>query len=192
MKHPTGDEQTPAGRPYHSWDDFLTNGFPQFTGGLSARTGYATLMLAKSQALRKLPEPELRKFENLSNAFQLVKLERKGVVISEELIAAAQTLPVESFRQITGSDKRAVVEVQVDDSDTARRLQWILNFLRMADPDSLLAFQEVLQNALLQSSGNATDALDCTIAACIHQWRQEGILELPASRKLPQKDRPSY
>ena len=112
----------------------------------------------------------------------------RGVRISEELIVAAQTLPVEAFRQMTGSGKKATVEVLVDGSDTARRLQWIANILKMADPDSLLAFQEVLQNAMLQADGNATDALDCIIAACIHQWRQEGLPDLPVSRKLSQKD----
>jgi hypothetical protein len=181
MERPAGDEQKPADGPYHSWDDFMCHGFPRITGW-SPRIGYAALTLANSPTLRKLPEPELRKFDNLSNAFQLVKLERKGVVISQKLIAAAQTFSIEAFREMAGFGKKASVEVLVDGSDAARRLQWILNFLKMADPDSLLTFQEVLQNAMLQADGNASDALDCIIAACVHQWRQEGLPELAAVR----------
>jgi len=191
MERPIGNGENEAGARYHGWDDFMAHGFPAMSG-LSKQTCYAALKLAQAAVLRNMPEPELRKFENIGNAFELVKLERKGVRISEELIVAAETLPVGEFRQMAGSGKKATVEVLVDDSDTARRLQWILNFLKMADPDSLLAFQEVLQNAMLQADGNASDALDCIIAACIHQWRQEGLPEFAVSRELSQEVRRSY
>ena len=71
-------------------------------------------------------------------------------------------------------------------------LQSIADILKMADPESLLAFQEVLQNAMLQAEGNATDAVDCITAACVHQWRQEGLSELPVSRELSQENHRSY
>lgn len=177
VERSSGDEQNPPAGPYHSWDDFMTHGFPQITG-LSPRTGYAATMLANAPALRNLPEPELRKFENLGNAFELMRLERRGVRVTEELLAAAQTLSVEQFRQKTGSGKKATVAVIVDGSATARVLQSIVDILKRADPDSLLAFQEVLQNAMLQAGGNVTDGVDCINVACIHQWQQEGIAEL--------------
>ena len=120
MERPIGDGESEAGARYHGWDDFMSHGFPAISG-LSKQTGYAALKLAQAAVLRNMSEPELRKFENLSNAFELVKLERKGVRITEELIVAAQTLPVEAFRQITGSGKKATVEVTVvDGSDDAR------------------------------------------------------------------------
>src|SRR5262249_38938031 len=141
-------------------------------------TGYAAVMLAQSTAMQKLPESELRKFGNLSNAFQLVKLERKGVSISPALIAAAQTLPVEEFRRMTGYGKKATVEAVVDNGEVARALQPIISILKMADSDALVALQEVLDHAMAQAGGNATDAVDCIIAACREQWRQEGLPEL--------------
>ena len=131
---------------------------------MSSKTGYATVSLAKSKTLQKLSESELRKFESLANAIQLVRLERKGVVISQELIAAAQTMTVEVFRQMTGAGKQATVEVAVDSSDAARALQEIVDILKMADTDALLRFQEVLECAMIQGGGNATDAVDCVIA----------------------------
>jgi hypothetical protein len=164
-----GDGERESGARYHGWDDFMSHGFPAISG-LSKQTGYAAFKLAQAAVLRNMAESELRKFENLGNAFELIKLERIGVRITEELIVAAQTLPVEAFRQMTGSGKRVTVEVLVDDSDTARRLQWIANILKLADPDSLLALQEVLQNAMLQANRNATDALDCIIAACMSEF----------------------
>jgi hypothetical protein len=183
---PIGDEQNAARGGYRSWDDFMTNAFPQITG-LSHKTGYAAVMLAKSQALQKLPEADLRKFENLSNAIQLVKLERKGVVISAELIGAAQGLPVEAFRQMTGSGKRVTVEVVVDSSDVARALEPIVAIFKMAEPDALLGLQEVVRHAMLQAGGNPSDAVDCIVAACQEQWRQEGLPELAAVGSLTAK-----
>jgi hypothetical protein len=176
-----GDDQNGAHCPYHSWDDFMTHGFPQMSG-LSTKTGYAAVNLAKSEALQSLLEPELLKFESLSNAFQLVKLERKGVVISEELITAAQTLPVEAFRQMVGCGKKATVEVVVDSSDTARALQPIVDWLKMADPDALRELGVVVDEAMLQAGGNATDGVDNIISACREQWRQEAPPELAAVR----------
>lgn len=177
IARPTGDEQNPAGGPYRSWDDFMVHGFPQITGGLSARAGYAALELAKSPSLLKLSEPELKKFENLGNAFELVRLERKGVAISEELMAAAQRLPVEEFRQMIGVGKKATVAVCVDSRDAARELQAINNRLKMADPDALQELRVVVDEAMFQAGGNPTDGVDNIIAACREQWRQEGILE---------------
>jgi len=179
MKRPSGSEQNPAGGPYHSWDDFMCHGFPQITG-LSKQTGYAALKLAQAGVLRNMSEPELRKFESLGNAFELVKLERNGVRISEELIAAAQTLTLEEFRQKTGSGKKATVAVVVDSSDAARVLQTIVDILKRADTDALLAFQNVLGLAMVHCEENPSDAVDCIIAACIHQWRQEELPELAA------------
>jgi len=149
---------------------------------------YAALKLAQAAVFRNMSEPELRKFESLGNVFELVKLEGKGVRISEELIVAAQTQPVEAFRQMTGSGKKASVGAVVDSSDAARVLQSIVDILKTAEPDALLMFHEVLQNAMLQAGGNATDGVDCINAACVHQWRQEGLPELPLSRKLSQED----
>jgi hypothetical protein len=183
MAQSVGDEQNGARGPYQSWDDFMAQGFPRITG-LGRKTGYAAVMLAKSQALQKLPEADLRKFENLSNAIQLVKLERKGVVISAELIGAAQTLPAESFRQMTGFGKKPTIEVTVDSSEAACALQPIVDILKMAEPDALLGLQEVVRHAMIQGGGNATDAVDCIIAACREQWRQEGLPELAAVRAV--------
>jgi hypothetical protein len=117
-------------------------------------------MLAKSDAMQKLPESELQKFENLGNAILLVKLERRGLPISQKLIADAQTLPVEAFRQMTGYGKKASVEVVVDGSGTARALQPIVDVMRMADAGALVKFHDVLQHAMLQGGGNASAALD--------------------------------
>ncbi len=181
MERSVGDEQNGAGGAYRTWADFMAHGFTRITG-LSPKTGYAALTLAMSPALRKLAETELQNFQNLSNAFQLVQLERKGVVITSELITAAQTLPAEAFRQVTGSGKRATVEVVVDSSDKARALQPNVDILKMVDTDALLELHEVFQHAMLQAGGNATDAVDCVIAACREQWRQEGLPELAASR----------
>jgi len=167
----------------------MSNGVPEITG-LSKKTGYAAVMLAKSEALQRLPEPELRKFESLANAIQLVRLERKGVVINGELIAAAQTMTVEVFRQMTGSGKKATVEVVVDSSDAARALQAIVDILKMAETGALLRLQEVLEDAVIQGGGNATDAVDCVIAACQEQWRQEQLPELAVSREMSQEDHP--
>jgi hypothetical protein len=157
----------------------MAHGFPLITG-LSQKTGYAALTLAKSPALRKLAETELQNFQNLSNAFQLVQLEQKGVVITSELITAAQTLPVEAFRQMMGYGKKATVEVVVDNSDAARALQEIVDILKMADTGALVGLVKTLKCAMIQGGGNATDAVDCVIAACQEQWRQE-LLELRAS-----------
>ena len=184
IERPARDEQNAARGAYRSWDDFMAHGFPQITG-LSTKTGYAAVMLAKAAVLQKLPESELRKFENLSNAIQLVKLERKGVPISKELVAAAQTLPVEEFRQMTGYGKKATVEVVVDNGDVARALQPLLTIWKMADLDALIAFGEVFQHAMMQAGGNATDAVDCVIAACREQWRQEGLPQLTTVRSSP-------
>ncbi len=181
MEPSAGDEQHGARGPYRSWDDFMAHGFKQISG-LGAKTGYAAVMLANSETLRKLPESELKKFENLGNAFQLAKLERKGVLIGQELITAAQTLPVEAFRQMTGSGKRATVEVDVDNSIAARALQPIVDILKLADTDALRALREVFQHAMVRAGGNATDAVDCVIASYREQWQQEGLPELAASR----------
>ena len=178
MERPVPDERGRIVGPFHSWDDFLSHGFPQISG-LGKKTGYAALMLAKSPTLQKLPESELRKLETLSNAFELVKLERKGVAMNEELIAAAQTLPAEEFRQMIGAGKKATVAVVVDSRDTARLLQPIIDILKRADPDALQGIYEVFEHAMIQGGGNATDAVDCINAACLHQWQQEGILQLP-------------
>ncbi len=169
--------------PYHSWEDFMERGFPEMSG-LSKKAGYAALTLAKSPTLQKLAESELRKFENLSNTFGLVKLERKGVVITPELIAAAQSLPVEAFRQMIGAGKKATVEVLVDSSEAARALQATDDILKMADTGALRTLHEVFQHAMLRAGGNATDAVDCVIAACWEQWRQEELPELAASPAL--------
>ena len=128
MDAPASDQPNTARASYRSWDDFMAYGFPQITG-LSKKTGYAAVMLAKAAVLQKLPESELRKFENLTNAILLVKLERKGVPIHQDLVLAAQTLPVEEFRQMTGYGKKAIVEAVVDNSDVARALQPILAIL---------------------------------------------------------------
>jgi len=82
---------------------------------------------------------------------------------------------------MTGVGKRASVEVLVDGSETARRLQSIVDILKTAEPDALLMFHQVLQNAMLQAGGNATDAVDCINAACVHQWQQEGLPELASA-----------
>ncbi len=181
MERPIGDGESEAGARYHGFDDFMTRGFPSVSG-LSKQTGYAALKLAQAAALRNMLEPELRKFENLGNAFELVKLEREGVRIGQELIVAAQTLSVEEFRQMTGSGKKATVEFTVESKDDARVLQSIGDILKRADTDALFKFEQVLVHAMDQAGGNATDALDCIIAACIHQWRQEGLPELAAVR----------
>ncbi len=191
MERGGDDEHDGLRGPYHSWEDFMSHGFPQITG-LSPRTAYAALMLAKSPTLQKLAESELRKFENLSNTFGLVKLERKGFPIGPELVAAAQTLPVEAFRQMTGSGKKATVEVVVDSSEAARPLQAIVGILKMADPDALVGLHEVFQHAMVRAGGNATDAVDCVIASYQEQWQQEGPPELAASRELSQSDDRSY
>jgi len=180
MERPVGDEQNGARGAYRSWADFMAHGFPLITG-LSQKTGYASLTLAKSPALRKLPESELQNFQSLSNAFQIVQLERKGVVITSELISAAETLNVEVFRQMTGSGKKATVEVVVDSSDTARALQPIVDWLKRADPDALRKLGVVVDDAMLQAGGNATDGVDNIIAACREQWRQEELPKLAAS-----------
>jgi hypothetical protein len=190
MERPVRDQLDGTRGPYHSWDDFMSNGVPEITG-LSKKTGYAAVMLAKSEALQRLPEPELRKFESLANAIQLVRLERKGVVINGELIAAAQTMTVELFRQMTGAGKKATVEVVVNSSDAARALQAIVDWLKMADPDALRELRVVVDEAMLQAGGNATDGVDNIIAACREQWRQERLPELAASRELSQQDHPS-
>ncbi|HLN02462.1 MAG TPA: hypothetical protein VK335_24455 [Bryobacteraceae bacterium] len=91
-------------------------------------------------------------------------------------------LPVRVFRQMIGFGKMATVEFTVESKDDARVLQSIGDILKRADTDALFKFQEVLQHAMLQAGGNATDALDCIIAACIHQWRQEGLAESEAVR----------
>jgi hypothetical protein len=90
---------------------------------------------------------------------------------------------VQEFRLLTGFGKKASVEVVVDDSDTARALQPIVDVMRMADAGAVVKFHLVLQHAMLQGGGNASDALDCISAACEHQWRQEGLPELEVSRK---------
>ena len=77
MDRPIGDGESEAGAHYHGWDDFMSHGFPAISG-LSKQTGYAALKLAQAAVLRNMSEPELRKFESLGNAFELVKLERKG------------------------------------------------------------------------------------------------------------------
>jgi hypothetical protein len=186
MERPVRDQLDGTRGPYHSWDDFMSNEFPEITG-LSKKIGYAAMMLANAPPLRNLPESELRKFENLGNAFELVKLGRKGVLISEELIAAAQTLPVEEFRQKTGSGKKATVAVVVDSRDTARALQSIVDRLKPADPDALQELGVVVDEAMLQAGGNPTDGVDNIIAACREQWRQEGNPELPTVRSLAQE-----
>ncbi len=176
MERPIGDGESEAHAHYHGWDDFMSHGFPAMSG-LSKQTGYAALMLAQAAILRNMSEPELRKFESLGNVFELVKLERKGVRIGEELLAAAQTLPVEEFRQITGFGKKAGVGAVVDSSDAARVLQSIVDILKRADTDALLAFQNVLRLAMIQGEENPSDAVDCICAACQHQWQQEGPTE---------------
>ena len=100
----------------------MEHGFPRIAG-LSKETGYAALMLAKSDALCRLAESELRKFENLSNTILLVKMPRRGVSVTPELIAAAQTLSVKEFRQLAGYGKKATVEAVVESPEVARELQ---------------------------------------------------------------------
>jgi hypothetical protein len=190
MERPVGDEQNGTHAAYSSWADFMARGFPLMTG-LSPKTGYGALTLAKSPALQKLAESELRKFENLGNAIQLEKLERKGVVVTPELIIAAQTLSIEAYRQMTGSGKKATVEVVVDSSEAARALQATNDILKMADTDALRTLHEVFQHAMLRAGGNATDAVDCVIAACWEQWQQEGLPEA-ASRDRSQEDHRSF
>ena len=148
----------------------------------SKRTGYATLKLAQAAVLRNMSEPELQKFGSLGSAFELVKLEREGFRISEELIVAAQTLPVKAFRLMTGSGKKAGVGAVVDSSDAARVLQAIVDILKRADTDALLAFQNVLRLAMIQGGENPSDAVDCICAACQHQWQQEGLTEAVTPR----------
>jgi hypothetical protein len=150
MERPVRDQPDGTRGPYHSWDDFMSNGAPEITG-LSKKTGYAAVMLAKSEALQRLPEPELRKFESLANAIQLVRLERKGVVINGELIAAAQTMTVELFRQMTGAGKKATVEVVVNSSDAARALQVIVDWLKMADPDALRELRLIFYTMMVEA-----------------------------------------
>lgn len=181
MERPVGDEQNGAGGAYRTWADFMAHGFTRITG-LSQKTGYGALNLAKSPALRKLAESELRKFENLGNAIQLEKLERKGLPIGPELMGAAQTLTIEDFRQMTGAGKKATVEVVVEGSEAARALQPIVDWLKMADPDALRELGVVVDEAMLQAGGNPTDGVDNIIAACREQWRQEQLPELAASR----------
>lgn len=161
-----------AAAKYRSWGEFMKVGFPQITG-LSPETGYAAFMLAKTEFLRNLPESELRKFGSLENAIHLVRLQRQGVSITPELIAAAQTRTAKDFRQLTGYGKKAVVEAVVESQEAARELQRILAILKMADAGALAALREVLEHAMLLGGDNGTDAVDAVIAACVEQWRQE-------------------
>jgi hypothetical protein len=39
----------------------------------------------------------------------------------------------------------------------------------MAEPDALLALKEVFEHAMMQAGANATDAVECVIAACREQ-----------------------
>ena len=41
---------------------------------------------------------------------------------------------------------------------------------------------------MMQAGGNATDAVDCVIAACREKWWQEGLPELAAVRSLAVKE----
>ncbi|HLN02461.1 MAG TPA: hypothetical protein VK335_24450 [Bryobacteraceae bacterium] len=75
MERPIGDGESETGARYHGFDDFMSHGFPSVSG-LSKQVGYASLKLAQAAVFRNMSEPELRKFENLGNAFALVKLER--------------------------------------------------------------------------------------------------------------------
>jgi hypothetical protein len=59
-----GDEQNATGGPYQSFEDFMAHGFQRITG-LGQKTGYAAIMLAKSDAMQKLPEFELRNSKTL-------------------------------------------------------------------------------------------------------------------------------
>ena len=166
---------------FRSWGDFMVHGFPLITG-FSCEIGYAAIRLADSEVLRRLPEEELRKFENLANASHLVKLQRQGLRVTDQLISAAQTLPVKEFRLMTGYGKKATVEAVMESREAALELQPILAILKAADLEAIAALRQVFERAMVQAGGSPTDAVDCVIAACREQWRQE---EEPADEFEP-------
>ena len=70
----------------------------------------------------------------------------------------------------------------MESREAARELQPILAILKAADLEAIAALRQVFERAMVQAGGSPTDAVDCVIAACREQWRQE---EEPADELEP-------
>lgn len=74
---------------------------------------------------------------------------------------------------MTGGGKKAMVEAVMESSEAARELQAIVAILKSADAGALAALHAIFDQAMSQAGSNPTDAVDCVVAACMEQWRQE-------------------
>ena len=169
------DIRTSDGTPVEikTWSGFMGRGFRNISG-LSRETGYHATQLAGCRTISSLPPSELCRFENLSNAVLLARLEREqGPHVAAGFLQPAMTLSVEDFRALAGKGKRATMEVLLEDPAVADPLGRIVNWFKLASPDALEAFWEVMERAKLYGGDNPNDSLDAIMAACYFQWGQE-------------------
>ena len=175
------DIRTSDGTPVGSktWSLFMGRGFRHISG-LSRETGYHAMQLASCSTIASLPPAELCRFENLSNAVLLARLEREqGPQVAIGFLRPAMSLSVEDFRALAGKGKRATLEVLLEDPAVADPLGRIVNWLKLASPDALDAFWEVMERAKLYGGDNPNDSIDCILSACYFQWLQEGRMTAP-------------
>lgn len=160
---------THYGLSCRTWSQFLDAGFPKLSG-LSRETAYTAMQLVKSPTIAEMPPMELRRIPHLSNAIELARLEKKGGTrVSAKIREDAMTLGADAFRATLGKGKRIIVEDQKVVGPLAR----VVGFLKIAHPDSLSAFAELFEEAKMRSGDNPDDTLDCIMACCREQWRQE-------------------
>lgn len=179
-------KQFPGMEDIKDWSDFMARGFSRLTAsgggrGWSREKGYGAIKLAKCRAIASLPPEDLRRFDNLSNAYALATLERRNGSVAPEIVQAAMTLGMDEFREHIGQGKAALCQAVVDNPEALGPLQQILNFLKLAEPDSLEHFWRVIERAKLRSGDNPNDTIDCIAGCCDEQWLQEAATAAEAA-----------
>jgi hypothetical protein len=156
------------------WGDFLREGVPSYTG-LSARTAYDAMDLARSPALNHLPADQVNAIASVGNAKRVARLERTGEPITTEIIEMSQTMQTEEFHRATGASRGTKVQVWLQDPAAAAAMQRLVDALAGAGALALDALTEVLtSDAMVGYAGGAREnRIDAVIGAVVAATVQE-------------------
>lgn len=153
---------------WESWGDFLKTGMPTYAG-LSGRTAYDAMLLARSPALNRLPLDQVEAITSVSNAKRIARLERAGEPITSKVIEMSQTLRTEEFHRHTGATAGTKVQVWIQDPAAAQAMQRLVDLLAGATASAIAALVDLLgSDRLVGYAGASKDnRIDAAVGAVV-------------------------
>jgi HNH endonuclease len=172
-----------------TWGAFLREGVPSYVG-LSSRTAYDAMDLARSPVLAHLPAEQVNAIASVGNAKRIARLERTGEPVTTEIIQMAQNLPTQEFHRQTGATSGIKVQVWIQDPAAAAAMQRLVDALAGASAGALDSLVELLgSDKMIGYAGTNRDSrLDAIIGAMVTAVKEELETAQPQSGVPPEHD----